>query len=435
MKERKWNKGTLGIHAGYSPEPTTGAKAVPIYQSASFVFRDTQEAADLFALKKFGNIYTRLMNPTTDALEKRLAALDGGTSAVAAASGMSAITLTVLGLASAGDEVVAASSLYGGTFTLLHYTLRKQGIKTVFVDPSEPENFRKAITPKTRLVYAETIGNPRLDAVDISAVADIAHDNGIPLVIDNTVAPYLVSPVDHGADIVVYSATKYIGGAGTTIGGVIVDSGNFDWAASGKFPQITEDDPSYHGLNFWDAFGNVPGMGNISFAVKVRVSLLRDIGACLSPFNAFLFLQGLQTLHLRMQRHSENALEVARFLRDHEKVEWVSYPGLSEHPQHDVAERYFRDGWYSGLVGFGVKGGFEAGKRFIEALELFTHTPNIGEARSLAIHPSSTTHQQLSRKEQEAAGVTEDFIRLSVGIEDVGDIIADLDRALSESQG
>ncbi|RKY41424.1 MAG: bifunctional O-acetylhomoserine aminocarboxypropyltransferase/cysteine synthase [Candidatus Makaraimicrobium thalassicum] len=431
MKKQKWSPGTLGVHAGYTPEPTTGARAVPIYQTTSYVFKDTQDAADLFALRKFGNIYTRLMNPTVDVLEKRVASLEGGAAAVAASSGQAAVTLTILNLASSGDEIVASGSLYGGTYTLFHYTLRKLGINTVFVDSTDPENFRKAITKKTTALYAETLGNPKLDALDLEKVSGIAHENGIPLVIDNTVGtPCLVNPIRFGADIVVHSTTKYIGGYGTSIGGVIVDSGNFDWA-NGRFPQLTEPDPSYHGIKFTESFGNVPGLGNIAFAVKARVSLLRDIGSCMSPFNAFLFLIGLETLHLRMPRHSENAMEIARFLKGHKKVSWVNYPGLVEHPQHETARKYFKNGWYSGLLGFGIKGGLEAGKRFIDSLELFSHLANIGDARSLAIHPASTTHQQLTREEQEAAGVTEDFIRLSIGIEDVEDLIADLEHALA----
>lgn len=433
MVQKKWNAGTIGVQGGYTPEPTTGSRAVPIYQTTSYVFKDTQDAADLFALKKFGNIYTRLMNPTVDVLEKRVAMLEGGAAAVATSSGQAAITLSILNLASAGDHVVASSSLYGGTYTLFNYTLRKLGIDFTFVDPADPENFAKAIKKNTKALYAETIGNPKLDALDIERAAAIAHENKIPLVIDNTVAtPCLVDPIRFGADIVVHSATKYLGGQGTSIGGVIVDSGRFNWA-NGKFPGFTEPDPSYHGLKFWDSFGNVPGMGNIAFAVKARVSLLRDMGSCLSPFNAFLILLGIETLHLRMPRHSENAMEVARFLKEHGKVSWVSYPGLVEHPQHEVARKYFRNGWYSGIVGFGIKGGKEAGKKFINSLKLFSHLANIGDARSLAIHPASTTHQQLSPAEQKAAGVTEDFIRLSVGIEDVEDIIDDLSQALEKA--
>ncbi len=433
MVQKKWNAGTIGVQGGYTPEPTTGSRAVPIYQTTSYVFKDTQDAADLFALKKFGNIYTRLMNPTVDVLEKRVAMLEGGTAAVATSSGQAAITLAILNLVSGGDHIVASSSLYGGTYTLFNYTLRKLGIDFTFVDSTDPENFRKAIKKNTKALYAETIGNPKLDALDIESVAGIAHENKIPLVIDNTVAtPCLVDPIRFGADIVVHSATKYLGGQGTSIGGVIVDSGKFNWD-NGKFPGFTEPDPSYHGLKFVESFGNVPGLGNIAFAVKARVSLLRDMGSCLSPFNAFLILLGIETLHLRMPRHSENAMEVARFLKGHGKVSWVNYPGLVEHPQHEVARKYFRNGWYSGIVGFGIKGGMEAGKKFINSLKLFSHLANIGDAKSLAIHPASTTHQQLSPAEQKAAGVTEDFIRLSIGIEDVEDIIEDLGQALEKA--
>ncbi|MFH1836782.1 MAG: O-acetylhomoserine aminocarboxypropyltransferase/cysteine synthase family protein [Candidatus Omnitrophota bacterium] len=432
MSGQKWNAGTIGLHGGYTPEATTGARAVPIYQTTSYVFKDTEDAADLFALKKFGNIYSRIMNPTVDVLEKRIAALEGGAAALGTASGQAAITISVLNLASCGDEIVSSGSLYGGTYTLFSSTLRKLGINVKFVDSTDPENFRKAITKKTKLVYAETFGNPKLDTLDIEKVAKIAHENGIPLVIDNTVGtPFLVNPIRYGADIVVHSTTKYIGGAGTSIGGVLVDSGKFNWA-NGNFPQFTEPDPTYHGVKFMESFGNVPGMGNIAFAIRARVSLLRDMGGCMSPFNAFLFLLGLETLHLRMPRHSENAKEVALFLEKHNKVTWVNYPGLKSHPQYALAEKYFKNGWYSGILGFGIKGGLEAGKKFINSLELFSHLANIGDAKSLAIHPSSTTHQQLTREEQEEAGVTEDFVRLSLGIEDIKDIIKDLEQALSK---
>jgi len=431
MKKNKWFPETLGLHAGYTPDPTTGSRAVPIYQTTSYVFEDTKDAADLFALKKFGNIYSRIMNPTVGVLENRISALEGGVAAVATSSGMAAIMLAVLNLAQAGDEIVASKSLYGGTYTLFNYTLRNLGINVVFVDSTDPENFEKAITNKTKAVYAETLGNPKLDTLDIENVAKIAHQHDIPLVIDNTVGtPYLVEPIKYGADIVVHSITKYIGGTGTAIGGIIVDSGNFDWT-SGKFPQFSEPDPSYNGMKFAESFGNVPDVGNIVFAIKARVSLLRDIGSCLSPFNAFLTLLGLETLHLRMPKHSENALAIARFLKGHDKVEWVNYPGLTEHPQHAIACKYFKNGWYSGLLGFGIKGGLESGKKFIEALKLFSHLANIGDAKSLAIHPASTTQQQLSREEQEASGVTEDFIRLSIGIENAEDLIEDIEQALN----
>lgn len=433
MVEKKWNPGTIGVQGGYTPDPTTGSRAVPIYQTTSYVFKDTQDAADLFALKKFGNIYSRLMNPTVDVLEKRVAQLEGGVAALATSSGQAAITISILNLASSGDHIVSSGSLYGGTYTLFNYTLRKLGIDVTFVDSTDPENFRKAIKKNTKALYAETVGNPKLDALDIEKVAEIAHENGIPLIVDNTVAtPCLVAPIHFGADIVVHSATKYLGGQGTSIGGVIVDSGKFNWSG-GKFPGLSEPDPSYHGLNFVETFGNFPGAGNIAFAIKARVSLLRDMGSCLSPFNAFLILLGIETLHLRMPRHSENAMEVARFLKGHEKVSWVNYPGLVEHPQHEVARKYFANGWYSGIVGFGIKGGLESGKKFINSLKLFSHLANIGDARSLAIHPASTTHQQLSPAEQKAAGVTEDFIRLSIGIEDIEDIIDDLTQALRKA--
>jgi len=432
MSEKKWKPGTVGVHGGYTPEATTGARAVPIYQTTSYVFKDTEDAADLFALKKFGNIYSRIMNPTVDVLEKRMAALEGGVAALATASGQAAVTISILNLASSGDEVVSSSSLYGGTYTLFSSTLKKLGITVKFVDPTDPENFKKAITKKTKLLYAETLGNPKLDTLDFEKVSKIAHDHGIPLVVDNTVGtPFLVNPIRHGADIVVHSTTKYIGGAGTSIGGVLIDSGKFNWA-NGNFPQFTEPDPTYNGISFTESFGDVPGMGNIAFAIRARVSLLRDLGGCMSPFNAFLFLLGLETLHLRMVRHSENAGEVARFLKGHNKVTWVNYPGFEDHPQHELAKKYFKNKWYSGIVGFGIKGGLEAGKKFINSLELLSHLANIGDARSLAIHPASTTHQQLTREEQEAAGVTEDFVRLSVGIEDAEDIIKDLDQALSK---
>ncbi|MFH1847244.1 MAG: O-acetylhomoserine aminocarboxypropyltransferase/cysteine synthase family protein [Candidatus Omnitrophota bacterium] len=433
MKDKKWKPETLGIHGGYSPDPATGASAVPVYQTASYVFKNTQDAADLFALKKKGNIYSRLTNPTVEVFEKRIAELEGGTAAVAVSSGQAAISLAILNLASGGDEIVSSSSLYGGTYTLFNYTLRKFGIKFTFVDPAEPKNFEGAITDKTKAIYAETLGNPGLDALDFEKVSGVAKKYGIPLIVDNTVGtPYLVNPIKYGADIVVHSATKYIGGHGTSIGGIIIDAGQFDWE-NGKFPQLVEPDPSYHGLSFIEKFGNVPDEGNIVFAARTRLSLLRDIGSCLSPFNAFLFLLGIETLHLRMRKHSENALKIAKFLNKHKKVSWVNYPGLSGHPQHQIARKYFKDGLYSGLVGFGINGGLESGKNFIDALELFSHLANIGDAKSLAIHPASTTHQQLSSEEQRSAGVTEDFIRLSVGIEDADDLINDLEQALGKA--
>ncbi len=426
------NLSTLALHAGQVPDPATGARAVPIYQTTSYVFKSTDHAANLFALKEFGNIYTRIMNPTTDVFERRMAAIEGGTGALAVASGQAAETLALLAITRVGDEIVSANNLYGGTYQLFHYTLPKLGRTVKFVDSRDPEAFRKAITPRTRAIYAETIGNPKLDVPDFEAIARIAHEAGVPLVVDNTVGVGLVRPFDFGADIIVSSATKYIGGHGTSIGGVIVDSGKFKWN-NGKFPEFTEPDPSYHGLVFWDAFGDFPGLGNIAFIVKVRVQLLRDLGPALSPFNAFLFLQGLETLPLRQRQHSENALAVARWLKTHPLVNWVTYPGLPDDPSHKIAAKYLKKG-FGGIVGFGIKGGLEAGKKFINSVKLLSHLANIGDARSLVIHPASTTHQQLTRQEQEETGVTEDYIRLSIGLEDVEDIIADIDQALHASQ-
>ncbi|MEW6443064.1 MAG: O-acetylhomoserine aminocarboxypropyltransferase/cysteine synthase family protein [bacterium] len=424
--------GTQAVHAGQeSCDPATGARAVPIYQTTSYVFRDTEHAASLFALKEFGNIYTRIMNPTTDVFERRIAALEGGTGALAVASGQAASTFSVLGVTEVGDEIVSADNLYGGTYQLFHYTMPKLGRTVKFVPSGEPAAFRRAITEKTKAIYAETIGNPKLDVPDFERIARIAHEAGIPLIVDNTIGIGLTRPIDHGADILATSATKFIGGHGTAIGGVIVDSGRFDWG-SGNFPSFTDPDPSYHGLKFWEAFGNVPDMGNIAFVVKVRVQLLRDIGASLSPFNSFLFLQGLETLPLRQKKHSENALKVAEFLRGHALVSWVSYPGLADHPSHGNAKKYLQGG-YGALVGFGIKGGLEAGRRFIDSVRLLSHLANIGDAKTLVIHPASTTHQQLSPEEQLATGVTEDYIRLSIGIEDVEDIREDIDQALRKA--
>jgi len=419
---------TLALHAGQVADPTTGARAVPIYQTTSYVFKSTEHAANLFALKEFGNIYTRLMNPTTDVFEKRVAAIEGGTGALAVASGQSAIVLALLAITRLGDEIVSANNLYGGTYQLFHYTFPKLGRSATFVDSRNPEAFKRAITPKTRAIYIETIGNPKLDVPDFEAIAKIAHDAGIPLVVDNTVGVGLVRPFDYGADILATSATKYIGGHGTSIGGVIVDAGKFQWN-NGKFPEFTEPDPSYHGLVYWDALGNVPGMGNVAFILKVRVSLLRDLGPALSPFNSFLFLQGLETLPLRQKQHSLNALALAQYLKAHPLVSWVTYPGLKDDPSYPLASKYLKAG-FGGIVGFGIKGGLEAGKRFINSVKLLSHLANIGDAKSLVIHPASTTHQQLSREEQQATGVTEDYIRFSVGLEDVEDIKADVDQAL-----
>ena len=426
------NLSTQALHAGQVPDPTTGARAVPIYQTTSFVFKDSDHAANLFALKEFGNIYTRIMNPTTDVFEQRIAAIEGGTGALAVASGQAASTLALLNITQVGDEIVSANNLYGGTYQLFHYTFPKLGREVKFVDSQKPEAFRKAITPKTRAIFAETIGNPKLDVPDFAVLAKIAHEAGVPLVVDNTIGVGLVRPMDHGVDIIVNSATKYIGGHGTSIGGVIVDSGKFKWN-NGKFPEFTEPDPSYHGLKFWDVFGNFPGLGNVAFIIKVRVQLLRDIGAALSPFNAFLFLQGLETLPLRQRQHSENALEVARYLKKHPLVKWVTYPGLPDDPNHKLAAKYLKKG-FGGILGFGIKGGLEAGKKFINSVKLFSHLANIGDAKSLVIHPASTTHQQLNAEEQAATGVTQDYVRLSVGIEDVEDIKADIDQALKASQ-
>jgi len=417
---------TLAVHGGQSPDPVTGSRAVPIHQTTSFQFKDSEHAASLFALKEFGNIYTRLMNPTTDVFEKRLTALEGGVGALATASGQAATTLALLNIAQAGDEIVSADNLYGGTYSLFRHTFARLGIKVHFVPSADPAAFERAIGPKTKAVYAEAIGNPKLDVTDIAALADVAHRHGVPLVIDNTVAPYLLRPFDHGADIVVYSATKFIGGHGTSIGGAIVDSGRFDWS-SGKFPLISAPDPSYHGLEFISALAP---LGNIAYIIKARVTLLRDLGPALSPFNSFQFLQGLETLHLRMVRHSENALAVAKWLSTHPKVAWVSYPGLETSPSYAKARRYLPRG-AGAILGFGVKSGLDGGRRFIDALTLFSHLANIGDAKSLAIHPATTTHQQLSPAEQLATGVTPDFVRLSVGIEHLDDLIADLDQALA----
>ena len=425
---------TLALHAGQeSPDPATGARAVPIYQTTSYVFKSTDHAASLFALKEFGNIYTRIMNPTNDVFERRVAALEGGTGALGVSSGQAAQALGLLAITQVGDEIVSANNLYGGTYQQFHYTFPKLGRNVKFVESTKPEEFKKAVTKKTRAIYAETIGNPKLDVPDFQAIAEIAHGAGVPFVVDNTVGVGLVKPIDYGVDITVLSATKYIGGHGTSIGGVIVDSGKFDWS-NGKFPEFTEPDPSYHGLKFWDTFGNFPALGNVAFIIKARVQWQRDLGAALSPFNAFLFLQGLETLPLRVKKHSENALKVAQFLKAHRLVKWVNYPGLEEHPSHQLAIKYLR-GNFGGLVGFGIKGGLEAGKTFIESVKILSHLANIGDAKSLVIHPASTTHQQLTREEQKETGVTEDFIRLSIGLEDVEDIKEDIDQALKKAAG
>ncbi|RKP55178.1 homocysteine synthase [Cohnella endophytica] len=419
---------TLAVHGGQQIDPTTMSRAVPIYQTTSYGFRDTEHAANLFALKEFGNIYTRIMNPTSDVFEQRVAALEGGAAALAVGSGQAAITYSILNIAGAGDEIVSSASLYGGTYNLFAITLPKLGINVKFVDPSNPENFRAAITPKTKAVFAETIGNPRGDILDIAAVAAIAHDNGIPLIVDSTFAtPFLCRPLDHGADIVLHSATKFIGGHGTSIGGIVVDGGKFDWKASGKFPGLTEPDPSYHGVVYADA------VGPVAYIIKMRVQLLRDMGAALAPFNSFMFLQGLETLHLRMERHSSNTLAVAKFLESHPAVEWVSYAGLESHPSYALGQRYLPNG-QGAILTFGIKGGVEAGKKVINAVKLFSHLANVGDSKSLIIHPASTTHQQLSEEEQIGAGVQPGMIRLSVGTEGIKDILNDLDQALVASQ-
>jgi O-acetylhomoserine (thiol)-lyase len=422
---RSYGFETLALHAGQeTADSATGARAVPIYQTTSFVFDSPEHAANLFALKQFGNIYTRIMNPTQDAFERRIAALEGGVGALATASGQSAETLAILNIAEAGDEIVSSTSLYGGTYNLFHYTLPKLGIHVRFVDSRNPENFRGAINDRTKAIFAETVGNPRLDTLDIRAVADIAHEHGIPLILDNTFpTPYLVQPFKHGADIVIHSTTKFIGGHGTSIGGVIVDSGTFDWAGSGRFASLTEPDPSYHGLRYVEA------LGPLAYIIKARVQLMRDIGPAASPFNDWLFLQGLETLPLRMERHSQNALRIAEFLESHPAVGWVNYPGLKSHPQYELAKKYHTHG-YGAILGFGIKGGLEAGKQLIRHIELFSHLANVGDSKSLIIHPASTTHSQLAPDEQFETGVTPDFIRLSVGLETVEDLIEDLDQAL-----
>jgi O-acetylhomoserine (thiol)-lyase len=431
---KQYQLATQAVHAGQSPDPATGARAVPIYQTTSYLFQDADHAGRLFALKEFGNIYTRIMNPTTDVFEKRVAALEGGAAGLATASGQAAETLAITTLAKAGEEIVSTTSLYGGTYNLFHYTLPKLGITVRFVDADDFDGLRAAINDKTRAVYTESLGNPKLDVVDIEKLAAIAHEHKLPLVIDNTCAsPALLRPIEWGADIVVNSATKYLGGHGTAIGGVIVDAGKFDWAASGRFSEFTEPDPSYHGLRYTEAFGP------LAFILKARVQGLRDTGAALSPFNAFLILQGIETLHLRMERHSANALAVARHLEQHPGVEWVNYPGLESSQYYARAKKYLPKG-ASGLVTFGIKsgesgGGYDAGKTLINTLELFSLLANIGDAKSLVIHPASTTHQQLSVEEQAATGVTPEMVRLSVGIEDVRDIIADLDQAIEAANG
>jgi O-acetylhomoserine (thiol)-lyase len=423
--------GTKALHAGQSPDPATNARAVPIHQTTSYVFRDTEHAANLFALKELGNIYTRIMNPTTDVFEQRIAALEGGSGALAHASGQAAITDTILNIAAAGDHIVSVSQLYGGTYNLFHYTLPKLGIEVDFVDAGDPASFKAAIKPNTKAIYGESLGNPALNLFPYDEVAPIAQEAGVPLIIDNTaLSPILHRPIEHGANIVVHSATKYIGGHGTSIGGIVVDGGNFDWG-SGKFPGFTEPDPSYHGLVHWEAFKAFPPAGdaNVAFILKMRLQLLRDIGACISPFNAWAILQGIETLHLRMPRISANAKMAADFLAHDDRVAWVNYPGLPDSPNFAAAEKYLSGG-YGGLLGFGLKSGYEGGRKFIESLKLFSHLANIGDAKSLAIHPASTTHSQLTEAEQTSSGVSPDYVRLSLGIEDWPDLEADLRQAL-----
>ncbi|NLP13294.1 MAG: homocysteine synthase [Clostridium sp.] len=427
MAERKFKFDTLQVHAGQKVDPTTGSRAVPIYQTTSYVFNSTEHAANLFALKESGNIYTRIMNPTNDVFEQRMAALEGGVGALAVASGSAAITYAILNIAESGDEIVSASTLYGGTYNLFSTTLPRLGINTVFVDPDYPENFRKAINEKTKAVYIETVGNPGINLIDIEAVAKIAHESGVPLIVDNTFGtPYLIRPIEFGADIVVHSATKFIGGHGTSIGGVIVDSGRFDWAGSGRFPGFTEPDSSYHGLKYFEA------LGPLAYITKARVQLLRDTGACISPFNSFLLLQGLETLSLRVEKHVANTKKVVDFLQNHSQVSWVNYPGIKGNKYYELAQKYLPKGAGS-IFTFGIKGGIEAAKKFIESLEIFSLLANVADAKSLVIHPASTTHSQLSEKEQKACGVTPEQIRLSIGIEDADDLIYDLEQALQKT--
>jgi O-acetylhomoserine (thiol)-lyase len=419
------------LHGGQTPDPTTGSRAVPIYQTTSYNFKNAEHAGNLFSLKEFGNIYTRLMNPTTDVFEKRIAELEGGVAALAVSSGQSAISLAILNIAQAGDEIIAFDNLYGGTYNLLKHTLARLGITTHFVDSNKPEEISKYVNHKTKLIYAESIGNPKLNITDFDGVAKIAHSHNLPFILDNTLSPYIFKPFNYGVDIIVYSATKFIGGHGTSIGGLIVDSGKFDWTiqenGKSKFPLIADPDKSYHNLNFVEALAP---LGNIAYIIKARVTLLRDIGCAISPFNSFLFLQGLETLHLRMARHSENALKVAEFLEKHSKVSWVNYPNLPSSSEYLKAKKYMPKGT-SSIIGFGIKGGKEAGIKFIDNLKLFSLVANVGDAKSLVIHPASTTHQQLSKDEQIATGVSEDYIRLSIGIEDFEDIIQDLNQALA----
>ncbi|WHI60659.1 homocysteine synthase [Mammaliicoccus lentus] len=425
MTQENWNKETLAIHGGQEPDPVTGSTAVPIHQTTSFTFKSTEHAQNLFALAEEGNIYSRIMNPTNDVFEKRIALLEGGVGALGVGSGQAAITLSILNIAESGSEIIASTNLYGGTYNLFAVTFKKLGIKVNFVNPDDPENFKAAINENTKLIFAETIGNPRIDVLDIEAVSNIAHENGIPLIVDNTFAtPHLLQPIKHGADIVVHSATKFIGGHGTSIGGVIVDSGQFNWD-NGKFPGLVEPDPSYHGVSY------ARDVGAAAYITKVRVQLLRDLGPALSPYNAHQFLLGLETLHLRVERHSENAQKVAEFLEAHDKVSWVNYPGLESNPYHELSNKYLPKG-QGAILTFGVKGDVDSIANFVESLQLFSHLANVGDSKSLVIHPASTTHQQLSDEDQIASGVTKDLVRLSIGTESVDDIINDLEKALNQ---
>jgi O-acetylhomoserine (thiol)-lyase len=431
MKTKKNNVETIALHAGQQPDPTTGARAVPIYQTTSYVFKSTEYAANLFALKEFGNIYTRLMNPTNDVAEKRIAAIEGGTGALLTSSGMAAIFLAIHNIAGVGDHIISSSSLYGGTDTLFRYTFPRFGIDVTFVNDFTAERVKAAIRPNTKAVYAETIGNPKGDIPDFEQIAKVAHAAGVPFIVDNTFAPVLCRPFDHGVDIVIHSCTKWIGGHGTSIGGVIVDAGKFDWS-SGRFPEFTTPDQSYHGLVYWDALKNVPGMGNVAFIIKARVQGMRNIGPCASPFNAFLFLQGLETLPLRIRQQCANALELARWLEKHKGVEWVNYTGLPGHPWHKTARKYLKGG-FGAVLGFGIKGGHKAGGKFINSVELASHLANVGDAKTLVLHPASTSHQQMSEAAQRASGVTPELIRVAVGLENIEDIKADFDQALAAS--
>ena len=431
-KERKYHFETLQLHAGQKPDPTTNSRAVPIYQTTSYVFNNAEHAAALFGLQQFGNIYTRIMNPTTDVFEQRIAALEGGVAALATSSGQAAQFLTIATIAQTGENIVATSDLYGGTYNQFKVTFPRLGIEVKFADGDEVSAFEKLIDKKTKAVYIETIGNPKLNIPDFEAIAKLAHSKGIPLIVDNTFGAggYIFRPIDFGADIVVHSATKWIGGHGTSIGGVIIDSGKFDWG-NGNFPVFTEPSPGYHGLKFNEVFGPKGPFGNIAFIIRARVEGLRDIGPALSPFNSFLFTQGLETLSLRVERHNENAIKLAQHLRKHPLVDWVIHPGLEDHPDHSRAKKYFRNGLFGSILVFGIKGGLEAGKTFIDNLKLTSHLANVGDAKTLAIHPASTTHQQLSEAEQRSAGVTPDMVRVSVGIEHIDDIIYDFDEALN----